>query len=72
MDMRTTETIAKIMSETPDKSKDQLQLLCGLPLSPYFSSVKIRWLIDNIPEVQEAIKNHRCMFGTIDSWILWV
>lgn len=71
MDMRTTETIAKIMSETPDKSKDQLQLLCGLPLSPYFSSVKIRWLIDNIPEVQEAIKNHRCMFGTIDSWILW-
>ena len=45
---------------------------CGLPFSTYFSALKIKWLIDNVTEVKEAIKKNRCAFGTVDSWILWV
>lgn len=44
---------------------------CGLPIATYFSAVKLRWLIENVPEVQKAIENDQCLFGTIDSWIIW-
>uniref|UniRef100_A0A1B6MF44 glycerol kinase n=2 Tax=Graphocephala atropunctata TaxID=36148 RepID=A0A1B6MF44_9HEMI len=27
--------------------------------------------MDNVPEVKTAIKEDRCMFGTIDSWLIW-
>jgi len=45
---------------------------CGLPISTYFSAVKIRWLLDNSRDVQRAIKDKRCLFGTVDSWLTWV
>uniref|UniRef100_A0A7S1NE19 glycerol kinase n=1 Tax=Eutreptiella gymnastica TaxID=73025 RepID=A0A7S1NE19_9EUGL len=52
-------------------SKDALRQLCGLPLSTYFGAIKVRWLIDNVPDVKEAIQDGRCMFGTVDSWLLY-
>lgn len=54
------------------KSSDFLSSICGLPISTYFSAVKINWLIDNVEEVQTAVKDNRCLFGTVDSWIVWV
>lgn len=48
-----------------------MQRLCGLPLSTYFSAVKLRWLIDNVATVREETAAGRCMFGTVDSWLLW-
>jgi len=39
----------------------------GLPLDPYFSATKIRWLLDNVPEARAP----DVRFGTIDSWVLW-
>ena len=45
---------------------------CGLPISTYFSALKIRWLIDNKEEVRKSIEAKRCMFGTVDSWLLYV
>lgn len=44
----------------------------GLPISTYFSAVKLRWLMDNVDEVREAVESHRAMFGTVDSWLIWV
>ncbi|GIY68888.1 glycerol kinase [Caerostris extrusa] len=44
---------------------------CGLPITTYFSAVKLRWLIENIPEVKQAIEQNQCLFGTVDSWIIW-
>ncbi len=44
----------------------------GLPISTYFSAVKLRWLLDNVDEVQQAVLSERAMFGTVDSWIIWV
>lgn len=43
----------------------------GLFLDPYFSATKLEWLLNNIPEVQDAITNKKACFGTIDSWVLY-
>lgn len=49
-----------------------LQHKTGLPISTYFSAVKLRWLLDNVDEVRQAVLSRRAMFGTVDSWIIWV
>ncbi|XP_012348995.1 glycerol kinase isoform X2 [Apis florea] len=73
LDMRTTTTLEDILDSVPNKTrnKNYLKPLCGLPMSPYFSALKIRWLIDNIPRVKHAIDEERCAFGTIDTWLIW-
>lgn len=69
--MRTSSTVDKILQNGKHK-QNFLQNKCGLPVSTYFSALKIRWLMDNVPEVQEAIDEGRCLFGTIDTWLIWV
>jgi len=43
----------------------------GLVIDSYFSATKIKWIIDNVDNVKEAIKNKKILFGTIDTWLLW-
>lgn len=50
---------------------DELSESCGLPLSTYPSSVKLMWLIKNVPAVQEAYDESRLAFGTVDSWLIF-
>ncbi|XP_047524249.1 glycerol kinase isoform X2 [Pieris napi] len=73
LDMRTSSTIDKLLDLVPNKTrnKNYLKPLCGLPMSPYFSAVKLRWLADNVEVVQQAIKNGTCCFGTVDTWLIW-
>lgn len=71
LDMRTAGTVDKILANGR-RNKNFLKSQCGLPLSTYFSAVKLKWLMDNVPEVNVAIKEKRCMFGTIDTWLIWV
>lgn len=35
------------------------------------SSMHLRWLMDNVPEVRRALERGEAKFGTIDSWIAW-
>lgn len=39
----------------------------GLPIDPYFSATKIRWLLDHANVAPGA----DLAFGTMDSWIIW-
>ncbi|XP_055701543.1 glycerol kinase [Phlebotomus papatasi] len=73
LDMRTSATVDELLDKVPNKTrnKNYLKPLCGLPLSPYFSAVKLRWLIENVARVREAVKAGNCLFGTIDTWLLW-
>lgn len=34
--------------------------------------MKLRWLLDNVRTVQKAVEENRALFGTIDSWLIWV
>ena len=37
----------------------------------YFSGMKLRWMLDNVPAVAEGAANGTALFGTIESWLIW-
>lgn len=43
----------------------------GLPLSTYFSSLKLRWILENLPGARRLAEAGEILFGTIDSFLLW-
>src|SRR5712671_4741177 len=43
----------------------------GLPLSTYFSALKLRWLLENIPGARHQAEAGEVLFGNIDSFLLW-
>ena len=51
--------------------QDRFRPQTGLPLSTYFSSLKLRWLLQNIPEVRERAAAGELLFGNIDTFLLW-
>jgi glycerol kinase len=51
--------------------QDRLRAQTGLPLSTYFSSLKLRWLLENIPGAREAAAAGELLFGNIDTFLLW-
>lgn len=71
LDVRTSSTIDALVETLPDGDRNHYQSVCGLPLSTYFSGVKLRWLKDNVPKVAQAIQDDVCLFGTVDTWLLW-
>ncbi|XP_071095510.1 glycerol kinase 3-like isoform X1 [Haliotis cracherodii] len=71
LDLRTASTVDSLVEKTPQRSKDYLRPKCGLPITTYFSAVKLRWLLDHSEKVKVAVKEGRCLFGTVDSWLLW-
>ena len=72
LDTRTKDLVHKLIEKTPSKSANHFQEICGLPLSTYFSAVKLRWLLDNVAIVRDASEENHLAFGTIDSWLLYV
>ncbi|UYM04225.1 glycerol kinase GlpK [Solicola gregarius] len=45
--------------------------LAGLHPSAYFSGPRLRWLLDNVPRLEERARTGRAMFGTMESWLVW-
>ena len=43
----------------------------GLPIDPYFSATKLRWLLDNVPDGQARAERGELACGTVDSWLIW-
>lgn len=51
--------------------EDGIREKTGLPIDPYFSASKVRWILNSSEEIrQRAEEGHLC-FGTIDSWLIW-
>ncbi|KAL3707658.1 Glycerol kinase [Talaromyces marneffei ATCC 18224] len=53
------------------KGAEDLQEICGLPLSTYPSSTKLLWMIQNVPKVKDACERGHLAFGTVDSWLIY-
>ncbi len=51
--------------------QDRFRPQTGLPLSTYFSSLKLRWLLQNVPEAREKAAAGELLFGNIDTFLLW-
>jgi len=48
-----------------------IQERTGLPIDPYFSAAKLRWLLDNVPDARAMAKRGELLAGTTDAWLLW-
>ena len=51
--------------------QDRFRAATGLPLATYFSALKLRWLLEHVPEVRRAADAGEALAGTVDSWIAW-
>ena len=43
----------------------------GLLLDPYFSATKVSWILEHVPGARALAENGECLFGTIDTFLLW-
>jgi glycerol kinase len=50
---------------------DHFRAKTGLPLSTYFSGLKIRWLLDHVPGVRQQAEAGDVLFGNFDSFLTW-
>jgi glycerol kinase len=50
---------------------DRFRARTGLPLSAYFSGLKIRWILDNVPGAREGAERGDLVFGNIDTFLVW-
>ncbi len=69
-DDRTADLCARLASDL-DGGVDAFRSTTGLPISTYFSAYKILWMIENCPAVADAVSRDRCMFGTVDCWLVY-
>ncbi|HEV2566011.1 MAG TPA: glycerol kinase GlpK [Microvirga sp.] len=54
-----------------DGGYDRLRGKTGLPLASYFSGLKLRWLLDNVPGARDKAADGDVLFGNIDTWLVW-
>ncbi|XP_053134116.1 glycerol kinase-like [Hemicordylus capensis] len=71
LDVRTQPTVEKLLDRIPGRNRAFFKSKTGLPLTTYFSAVKLRWLLDNVAELRHAVQEGRALFGTIDAWLIW-
>jgi glycerol kinase len=67
-DTRTAELVAQFAR---DGGQDRFRARTGLPLTTYFSGLKLRWLLDTVPGARAKAAAGDVLFGTVDSWVLW-
>jgi glycerol kinase len=56
-------------SRTADQ--EWLTARTGLVLDPYFSATKLRWQLDQSPELRKRAESGELAAGTIDSFLIW-
>ena len=66
-DRRTTEVLEGLKN---NPLINQVQQLTGLPLDPYFSASKLRWIKINKPEIWNEVVEGNLVVGTIDSYLV--
>jgi glycerol kinase len=67
-DTRVAEEVARFAE---NGGQDRFRPQTGLPLSTYFSSLKLRWLLENVPGAREKAAAGELLFGNIDTFLLW-
>lgn len=61
----------KMCDSLKKKWAQKIKRKTGLVLDPYFSASKMRWLIENIKDIQKALHEKDLCFGTIDTFLMW-
>ncbi|HET8997279.1 MAG TPA: glycerol kinase GlpK, partial [Acetobacteraceae bacterium] len=66
-----TRTDSLVAEYARDGGQDRFRSQTGLPLASYFSALKLRWLLDNVPDARRRAEAGDLAFGTIDTWLMW-
>ncbi|CAG8520348.1 2139_t:CDS:2 [Ambispora leptoticha] len=69
-DTRTHDLVHRL-NKNSSLGADALKETCGLPITTYFSALKLKWMLENVPAVKEAHDKDNLLFGTVDSWLIW-
>jgi len=67
-DTRVADTVAEFVAEG---GQDRYRAQTGLPMTTYFSGLKIRWILENVPGAREAAESGDLIFGNIDTYVIW-
>jgi glycerol kinase len=51
--------------------QDRFRSKTGLPLTTYFSGLKIRWILEHVKGAREAADAGDLIFGNIDTFLVW-
>src|SRR6266849_2499767 len=51
--------------------QDRFRAQTGLPLSTYFSGLKLRWILENVPDARAKAADGELLFGNIDTFLVW-
>ncbi|MDO4536783.1 MAG: glycerol kinase GlpK [Coriobacteriales bacterium] len=51
---------------------ERIRAKCGLMPDAYFSASKVKWLLDNVAGARERAEAGVLLFGTVDSYLIWV
>lgn len=52
--------------------EERIRNKTGLMLDAYFSGTKVRWLLDNVPGLRRQAEAGEVLFGTVDTWLIWM
>jgi glycerol kinase len=67
-DVRTEDMVTEMAKEGgPDRFRQQT----GLPLATYFSGLKVRWLLNNVPGLRDDAERGVALFGNMDTYLIW-
>ena len=67
-DMRVAADVARY---TREMGSDFFRHRTGLPLSTYFSALKLRWILENVAGARQQAEAGEVLFGTIDTFLVW-
>ena len=67
-DTRVSEDVARFAA---NGGQDRFRAQTGLPLSTYFSGLKIRWILSNVSGARARASAGDLLFGNIDTFLVW-
>jgi len=67
-DTRVADAVAEFAQQG---GQDRFRPQTGLPLTTYFSGLKIRWMLENIPGIRSRAEAGDVLFGNIDTFLVW-
>ena len=67
---RTAEMVERICGAP--EVREMVRAKTGLLPDAYFSASKIAWILENVPGARERAEAGELLFGTVDTWLVWV
>jgi glycerol kinase len=50
---------------------DMIREKTGVQVDAYFSALKLRWILDNVPGARRRAEQGHLQLGTMDAWLMW-